>query len=134
MQATAPPRSVLVAFATDGPPEPLPGGRGTSWAAGGLVLKPLDRLPAQIEWEAVELAALVPDGFRVAVPQRSVEGALVVDGWTAWNRLEGVHEARWAEIVQAGDRFHRALASQPRPPFLDGRTDPWSIGERAAWE
>jgi uncharacterized protein (TIGR02569 family) len=74
------------------------------------------------------------EGFRVARPQRSVDGSLVVDGWCALEWVEGRHEERrWADIVAAGESFHAALAGVPRPDFIDRRTDPWVIGDRVAW-
>ena len=33
----------------------------------------------------------------------------------------------------ACERFHRCARHLPRPPFLDARTDPWSVGDRVAW-
>jgi hypothetical protein len=129
----APPPHVLACF--DAPePRPLAGGQGRSWSAGDLVLKPLDLLPDELEWQADVLGNLVEDGFRVAPPVRAHDGALSIEGWTAWRRVEGAHaERRWVDAIRAGERFHAALAGLPRPAFLDARTDAWSIGDRAAW-
>jgi uncharacterized protein (TIGR02569 family) len=80
------------------------------------------------------LASLRPDGFRVPRLRRACDGAAVVDGWHAWELLEGEHRDRaWSEVIAVGDRFHAALAHVPRPSFLDDRTDPWAIGDRVAW-
>ena len=35
--------------------------------------------------------------------------------------------------TSAGERFHAAIASVPRPSLLDRRTDHWAIGDRVAW-
>jgi uncharacterized protein (TIGR02569 family) len=124
---------VLAAFGAAGP-QPLAGGQGRSWSAGDLVLKPLDLLPDELDWQAEVLATIAEDGFRVAPPVRALDGSLSVDGWTAWRRVEGVHaERRWVEAIRVGERFHAALAELARPDFLDARTDPWSVGDRAAW-
>jgi Ser/Thr protein kinase RdoA (MazF antagonist) len=40
---------------------------------------------------------------------------------------------RWPQVLEAGEAFHAVLVDQPRPAFLDRRTHPWSIGDRAAW-
>jgi Ser/Thr protein kinase RdoA (MazF antagonist) len=112
-----PPKTVLAAFDA---PEPF-------------MLKPLDTSLAALEWQADVLASLRPDGFRVAPPLRSRDGELVVEGWTAWPRLAGRHEPRWAEIVAAGERFHRALAGVERPAWLDDRSDRWAHADRLAW-
>lgn len=129
----APPPHVLAAF--DAPePQPLAGGQGRSWSAGDLVLKPLDLLPDELDWQADVLPTIAEDGFRVAPPVRARDGSLSVDGWTAWRRVEGVHVARrWVDAIRVGERFHGALAALARPGFLDARTDPWSVGDQAAW-
>jgi uncharacterized protein (TIGR02569 family) len=113
-----PPREVIAAFGADDV----------------AMFKPLDMDGAALEWQAEVLASLEPDGFRVAAPLRARDGSLVVGGWTAWPRLEGRHEPRWAEIVAVGERFHRALAGFPRPAVLDARTDPWAHADRIAWD
>jgi uncharacterized protein (TIGR02569 family) len=124
-----PPQHVLDAFGV-GDPRPLPGGTGRSWSAGCYVLKPLDMTAAEVAWQARVLTALREDGFRVAPPEPRV-----VDGWTAWRLVAGAHAPRrWLDTIAAGERFHAALAHEPRPSFLDDRTDPWAIGDRAAWD
>jgi uncharacterized protein (TIGR02569 family) len=130
-----PPTSdVLAAFGAAGRPAPLDGGQSSSWVAGDLVLKPLDLSERELEWQAGVLASIRCSGFRVVHPRRGGNGSLVVDGWCAWERVEGRHEARrWAEIIAAGERFHAAIADVPRPAFIGQRTDPWAIGDRVAW-
>jgi uncharacterized protein (TIGR02569 family) len=125
---------VLTAFGAEGRLAPLEGGRGSSWMAGDLVLKPLDLSERELEWQAGVLASIRCSGFRVAHPRRAANGSLVVDGWCGWERVEGRHEARrWTEIIAAGERFHAAIADVARPAFIGQRTDPWAIGDRVAW-
>lgn len=126
-----PPVHVLQAFGVEGEPELLPGGRGTSWRVGPLVLKPLDRATAEIAWQANVLSALPSDGVRVAPPV-----PLIVDGWTAWTYVEGTHEpGRWLDIIAAGERLHDALAAVPRPAeIVDRGIEPWATGDRVAWD
>ena len=125
-----PPPHVLAAFGVDAEPQALPGGRGRSWRAGRLVVKPLDWLPAELSYQAAVLAALRPDGFRVAPPFPQA-----IEGWTAAPYREGEHEpGRWREIIAAGRRLHAALAGFPRDDaLLDARDDPWATGDRVAW-
>lgn len=114
--------------------DPAPLARGT-WRAGDLVLKPLDMPEPALRWQAEALAGVAAEGFRLAVPLHSRGGDLVVDGWTAWPYLEGEHAPRWSEIVEAGERLHRALAGIPRPDaVLDARSDGWAVADRMAWE
>jgi uncharacterized protein (TIGR02569 family) len=130
-----PPSEVINAFGVAGEPLlPLEGGQGSSWRAGNLVLKPLDRSVAELEWQAEVLASLSCDGFRVARPRRARDGSLVVDGWCAEGALVGRHETgRWAEIIAVGRRFHAALVAIARPAFIARRSDPWAVGDRVAW-
>jgi len=124
---------VLSAFGV-GDPTPLAGGQGTSWRARHLVVKPLDLEPDELEWQARLYERLVPSGFRVAPPVRAADGALVVDGWTAWTFVAGAHaRRRWSEIIGVGETFHRAFSNVERPSFLDRRSDVWATGDRVAW-
>lgn len=118
------------AFGVEGEPELLPGGRGTSWRAGTLVLKPLDRAAREIAWEAELLASVVRDGFRVARLRSEI-----VDGWTASEYVEGRHEpGRWLDIIAVGKRLHAALAHVSRPDaIIDTRANPWEVGDNVAW-
>lgn len=98
------------------------------------MFKPLDTSVEALRWQADVLSSVVSDGFRVAAPLRSVQGELVVDGWTAWPFLAGTHAERWADIVAVDERFHRALAEVPRPAqVLDARTSGWAQADRIAW-
>jgi len=128
------PSNVLAAFGRSGELVPLPGGRGRAWRVGDLVLKPADLTPDELTWQAEMLPTVdVPD-IRLSSPQRAVGGELVVDGWTAWSYLPGEHEeGRWLDIIDVGDRFHRAIAGLACPAFIAARADPWSIGDRVAW-
>jgi uncharacterized protein (TIGR02569 family) len=124
-----PPAHVLDAFGV-ADPTPLPGGRGRSWRAGRLVLKPLDWKPDELRYQAAVLAALDAENLRVAAPLPEI-----VDGWTATPFLEGAHEpGRWLDIIDTGERLHAALAGEPRPDdLLRARDDAWTTGDRVAW-
>ncbi len=99
-----------------------------------MVLKPLDRSVNELEWEADLLGRVRGDGFQVSSPLRAADGSLTVNGWYATAFLVGQHEpGRWADIIRAGEAFHAAVAAEPRPAFLNRRTDPWASGDRVAW-
>jgi uncharacterized protein (TIGR02569 family) len=120
-----PPTEVLQAFAAEVDPAPLPGGRGTSWRAGAIVLKPANS-PSQGEELAALVAGLPEDGFRVARPLGAIDGRFVVSGWSAWRWVEGRHaDDRWEEMVALSERLGRVLADRPRPAFLEQLHDPW---------
>jgi uncharacterized protein (TIGR02569 family) len=131
-----PPLTVLHAFGVNGPARPLDGGQGTSWAAEDLVFKP-DGGPLH-EWLAGALADLTPDGFRLATPVHTRDGAWVCQGWSAARLVQGNEPnysavSTWREILTAGRAFHRAVAHLDRPDFLDARQDWWARADRAVW-
>ena len=113
----SPPLAVLRAYGVeDADLEPLAGGRGGSWRAGGLVLKPLELGAAEIEWQAGLFDRVRFEGVRVPRVARTRAGAAVVDGWSAWEHVPGEYvEGHWGERVAAGEAFHRARAADPRP-------------------
>ena len=127
-----PPPHVVQAFGGSGEPVALPGGRGTSWRAGDVVLKPADADDEELRW----LATSLPDApVRLARPLATRDGALAVDGWTAQAFLPGEHRpGAWLEVIAAGDAFHAALLGMERPAFLDRRTHRWATADRAAWD
>lgn len=134
MSPAAPPRRVLEAFGAYGEPVALSGGRGLASRVGRLVFKPADMAPGELAWQADVLSTVDTSDVRLSYPQRTARGELVVDGWAAWSYLPGEHrERQWPEVIAVGDLLHRALVGLTRPAFLEGRSDPWSIGDRVAW-
>jgi uncharacterized protein (TIGR02569 family) len=133
---TRPPATVLAAFgAGTALLRPLPGGQGTAWSAGPLVLKPLDMSLDALSWQEAVLSDIAEEGFRLARPVRARTGELVVAGWSAWQHLAGQHLAgRWADIAAVGERFHRASAHIQPPSWHSRRTDPFATADRAAWD
>ncbi len=136
MTTSPPPRSVVDAFAPGAAPVALDGGQSMAFRAGDVVLKPAPTV-AEAEWSAETLDSLHGDGFRAPKPVRTASGEVVVEGWCAWTYLEGEpagrNGGRWPETLAASAAFHQALAHLSRPPFLDARTDPWSIADRIAF-
>ena len=133
--------AVLAAFgAASAEPELLAGGRGSTWRAGAVVLRPAGDL-AESRWKAEVLAALAhDDGFRAHRPvaasgaDGSVDGDWVVDDWEAWQWVPGAaDETRVGDVISAGAAFHAALVELPRPAFLDHSTDAWSVADRMSW-
>ncbi len=130
-----PPEDVLRAFGLRrAAAHPLPGGQGRAWAAGDVVVKPVDDA-AEATWLGDVLSALPVDGIRVERPVRSDAGRWVVAGWSAWTRLAGGHDTsgRWAEVLRVGEVLTAALRGLGRPAFLDARTHAWAVADRVAW-
>lgn len=138
--APRPSAAVLRAFRVVGDvPERLLGGRGTTWRVGDVVLRPAGDVREAL-WRSDVLARLPHTAaFRTPRPvAASGEGRVgdrwVVDGWEAWERLEGMPDpTRVEDVVRAGTAFHRAVAGLARPSFLDRVDDPWSRAERLVW-
>jgi uncharacterized protein (TIGR02569 family) len=133
--ADRPPETVLAAFGVTEDPVRLAGGRGRTWSAGPLVVKPVELLSETL-WRAGVLHDL-PDSadFRVARPVRTRNGGWVADGWEASRLVEGEPDVRrHDDVLHAGFAFHAAVAGVPRPAYLDLRRDPWSYGDRVAFD
>lgn len=134
----APPSAVLRAFGATGEPILLSGGFGDAWRAGDLVLKRSDAGPAALECEARVLASVTDVGVRLQRLRRAVNGSLTVDTWIAHDYLEGSQASdRWNEVLEVGDALHaamRGIGREDAAPLVDGRTDPWGVADRIAWE
>ncbi|NEE01531.1 TIGR02569 family protein [Phytoactinopolyspora halotolerans] len=133
---TAPTTEVLAAFgAPTATPRLLDGGQGHTWRAGDIVVKPTGD-PRETEWRADVLASLADSAeFRVARPVGTADGGWIVDGWEAWHVVEGREDHRRPDdVLRAGAAFHAALSDIPRPAFLDTRDDPWTRGDRMAFD
>lgn len=132
-----PPVQVVEAFSGDPDQlERLPGGQGTSWRAGSVVLKPA--FPDEpIQWLAEACAAMPKSNrYRFARWIQAADGGWSVNGWSATRWLPGEHRrGGWRDRLTVAAAFHTDLP--PVPPevlaTLDLRTDPWSIGVRVAW-
>ncbi len=130
-----PPQAVLAEFgAGSASPQLLPGGQGTTWRAGGVIVKPSTDADGDA-WTAEVISGLTPRGYRVARPVRARNGAWIADGWCAWEVVAGSHGSggRWSQIFPATRALHADLVELARPDFLASRTDAWAHGDRAAW-
>jgi len=131
-----PPAGVRAAFGVPaGPARRLPGGGGSCWQAGGVVLKP-GQDPVAASWLAEVAVHRSGPGFRVPPPVRAAGGAWVVDGWAAWTAVEGepAPVEQWPRLIEVSRAFHAAVADVPRPDWLGHRRDRWAVADRAVWE
>ena len=133
------PEGVLAAFGVAGVvPVLLPGGQGTTWRAGQVVLKPADSVRAG-RWFADVYDALTGPGFRVPRPVRAANGDWVAHGWTGWQWVAGAAadwsgvSPRWPELNAASRALHAALAGVPVPRWRGTEENPWTIGDQVAW-
>lgn len=133
------PGEVLAAFGLDGAvPLRLPGGQGTAWRAGHVVLKPADSTRAG-RWFAEVYDELRDPGFRVPRPVRTVTGDWVAHGWTAYQWVPGTaadwsgDSARWADLIAVSRALHAALAKVSVPSWRATVENPWTIGDEVAW-
>ena len=142
---------VLASFGASADPVPLPGGEGTAWRAGEVVLKPAGD-PRVARWTADlyhELAIRRAPGFRVPRPLRTVAGDGAAGDWVAQDPLAGAWVAwqwlpgepaswagvspLWPRLIAASRAFHAALAGRPAPPWLGRDGSQWTVGDQVAW-
>lgn len=130
---SVPDAGVLRAFGVaEATPVPIAGGRGLTWRAGGIVLRPHDG-PAVTDWRAGILAELEdaaesehPAEFRTPRPVPTRYGSWRSGDWEAWGFVAGAaDESRVEDVIRAGRAFHRAIAGLERPAFLG--TDPGAV-------
>jgi uncharacterized protein (TIGR02569 family) len=133
------PEEVLAAFgAARSEPVRLPGGQGTTWRAGPLVLKPADSL-REGRWFAEVYDALSGPGFQVPRPVRAATGDWVAHGWTAWQWVAGAPadwsgvSPRWPELIAVSRALHAALAGVSVPSWRATVENRWVIGDQVAW-
>jgi uncharacterized protein (TIGR02569 family) len=130
-----PPVEVLRAFGTRAEPVRLTGGKGGTWRAGDVVLKPSEG-DDEVRWRAGVLAELPESAeFRVARPVLAEDGDWIAYGWEATRFVPGrTDQRRVREVIRAAEAFHAAVAGVARPGFLSRRINPWERGNRLAWE
>ena len=133
------PEGVLAAFGVAGVvPVRLPGGQGSTWRAGQVVLKPADSVRAG-RWFAEICDALADPGFRVPRPVRAVTGDWVAHGWTCHQWVPGAAadwsgvSPHWPAMIAVSRALHAALAGVPVPAWLGTVENPWTIGDQVAW-
>ncbi|MGH9121712.1 MAG: hypothetical protein ACRDYC_07155 [Acidimicrobiales bacterium] len=127
-----PPHEVLEAWGVSTVAQ-LPGGKGTVYGTDALVFKPVDDRQ-EVEWLSRTLQALPHfSTLRLIRPAPSLDGAWVVAGWSAWERLVGTEApGRWREVLEVSDRFHAQVANVAWSESI-GRQHPWALGDAFAW-
>lgn len=137
---------VLASFGASADPVSLPGGRGTAWRAGEVVLKPAGD-PRVARWTADlyrDLAARREPGFRVPRPLGTADGDWVAHdplggAWVTWQWLPGEPASWsgvspfWPSLIAASRAFHAALVGRPAPPWLGRDGSQWTVGDQVAW-
>jgi len=132
------PDSILETYRGNGTPQLLEGGQGETYRVGNIVIKPCsDSL--EMEGLSEVMNTVVELGFRRARPIRAKSGAWVVDGWQAFEFIEGRPGivGREKDAVSGCHALHEALRkaypSNSCPPWLKHRTDFWHVCDKIAW-
>lgn len=130
---------MLAAFGLAGAiPVRLPGGQGTAWRAGRVVLKPADSVRAG-RWFAGVYDTLTGPGFRVPRPVKALTGDWVALGWTAYQWVPGTAadwsglSPRWPDMIAVSRGLHAALAGVSVPSWRATVENPWTTGDEVAW-
>jgi hypothetical protein len=132
---SGPPPAVVRAFGGSGPAVPLPGGQGTSWRAGAVVLKPAGSAEdaGTARWLRDVAGDVDRSALRIALPLAAPDGRVVVGGWTATPWLAGERATgSWRTRADVARRFAAAFAGVDART-LPRRTDPWAVADRVAW-
>jgi uncharacterized protein (TIGR02569 family) len=131
-----PPPQVLDAFGARGVPAALPGGQGKTWIVDGIVLKPVDLHPDELEWLGHVGIRLPPHpDLGLSFPLRGKSGRLVEDGWIAFPAIEGrSNPDRWNDLAAVARRFASVFRDEMRPAFIDERMHAWAQADRVAWD
>lgn len=130
---TQPSKQIFYAFGIEDSPLLLEGGEGTTYKAGGFVLKPVDNI-VEANWRAELMESIVEDGFRLPRPVRSKNNRWVEGGWCVYTFIEGKEvKNRWEEKINISRQFHKSLANVARPDFIDKASHPWAIADKMIW-
>ncbi|WP_323793215.1 hypothetical protein [Nocardioides sp.] len=140
-----PPAHVLDLFAVPEVVTHLPGGSGSTYRAGDLVLSP-GRDETVQAWLSPVLARLAvrldedpgrrARDLRVAMPVPARDGSWVVNGWAACRYEPEAVTCLDLDVTLAAGRSlhaHLAVAVGSRPPRLHEREDRWARAERVAF-
>jgi len=130
-----PSKEVLKSFGTFEKPINLSGGQGQNFRSGNIVLKPtIDN--EETNWLTKFYSSFKSDKFRFPIPIKSRNGEYVIQGWQAWELLEGNHFFdSWDEIIKFCFKFHDLISSIPKPDYFDRRDqNPWVIADKFVWE
>ncbi|KIJ54887.1 hypothetical protein M422DRAFT_240975 [Sphaerobolus stellatus SS14] len=87
--STSPSDAVLAAFGASLPAVRVSGGQETTWKASPtVILKPLDMSMEALQWQASIFPSLTNrEDIRLSTPRKASDGALVIQGWTAWDYI-----------------------------------------------
>ena len=123
------------AFGSETEPVLLPGGFGTSYLAGHIVLKPK-------EWEGEDILNWLSEVFsklpetkrvRFGKPVKSIHGNWVEDGYVARNFLEGKYiPGKYEEKLKASRELHDLLSNVEKPEFFEAPRHSWSASHAVA--
>lgn len=132
--ALPPAREVLRAFGASGAPVLLPGGRGLTWRADEVVLRPAEARE-ETTWKSEVLSRLPESSaFTAPTPLRDDAGEWIRDGWEALRWVPGAADpTRVGDVVRAGLAFQEALAGHPEPGFIARAEHAWARADRLAW-
>jgi uncharacterized protein (TIGR02569 family) len=114
-------------------PKFLGGTDRSTFRVGNTVLKRMFD-PREAEWVADAYLALQNPELRLPKPISSRSGKFAVNGWIAYNYLEGDFiKQEWDKKLRIGRRFNELANQLIWPNWMDQKRDPWSHGHRVAW-
>jgi len=125
-------KDILRAFNITGTTTKLPGGQGTSIRVGDYVIKPVADAD-YTNWCMSVLDDIIPRGYRISKPMRSIDGNYVYKNYVCTRFEIGVEQDGMIdEKLKISKAFHNDLNNRS---FLDMpyAVDPWSSAHRIVW-
>jgi len=125
-------KDIIKAFNITGAVTKLAGGQGTSIKVGEYVLKPVDDAD-YTNWCMTVLDDIIPRGYRIAKPIRSMYGNYVYKNYVCTKFEIGVEQDGMIdEKLKISKAFHNDLRTRSflDMPYAD---DPWSNAHRIVW-
>lgn len=135
IKAAPPTSEVAKAFGSSADIVKLQGGQKTTYRSGGIVLKPSEGMA--VTNEIAEIFEHLPRSMEVRIPRpiRAQDGSWIVNGYAAWEFLEGVHgRGNYSAKLEASLAFHRLFEFLPQPSFLENPRDSWSAADKVVWQ
>lgn len=132
------PEKIIKEFGGNFTLELLQGGQGKTYRSGDVVFK---QCVDEFETECLSeiMCKLSQKGFRRACPVKSKSGKWVIDGWQAFEFVNGKPGivGREKEALNACQALHNAIrnvyTSSECPAWLEHREDFWIVSDQLAW-
>ncbi len=121
-------------FGCDSEPALLPGGHGTTYRCGSVILKPVTDSAESNEIADIAAQSLPVEHIRIPKPLKSESGDWIYGDYVAWEYLAGEDmEGEYETKIKICDWFSESMAISHRPKFLESADHAWAVADKASW-